>query len=36
MRLRQLYKWEHGLAPWREPEVADALEWIARREQYLG
>ena len=33
MRLRQLYKWEHGLAPWVEPEVADALEWIARREQ---
>ncbi len=33
MRLRQLYKWEHGLAPWREPEVADALEWIARRER---
>ena len=32
MRLRQLYKWEHGQAPWREPEVADALEWIARRE----
>jgi hypothetical protein len=32
MRLRQLYKWEHGLAPWREPEVADALDWIARRE----
>jgi hypothetical protein len=33
MRLRQLYKWEHGLSPWREPEVADALEWIARRER---
>ena len=33
MRLRQLYKWEHGLAPWREPEVAAALEWIARRER---
>jgi hypothetical protein len=33
MRLRQLYKWEHGLAPWVEPEVADALDWIARREQ---
>ena len=32
MRLRQLYKWEHGLAPWREPEVAGALDWIARRE----
>jgi hypothetical protein len=33
MRLRQLYKWEHGLAPWREPEVAAILSWIARREQ---
>jgi len=32
MRLRQLYKWEHGLAPWVEPEVADALDWVARRE----
>src|SRR4030042_4103124 len=32
-RLRQLYKWEHGLAPWVEPEVADVLEWIARRER---
>ena len=32
MRLRQLYKWEHGQAPWREPEVATLLEWIARRE----
>ena len=33
LRLRQLYKWEHGLAPWREPEVAAVLEWIARRER---
>ncbi len=33
MRLRQLYKWEHGLSPWREPEVEAALDWIARREQ---
>ena len=32
LRLRQLYKWEHGLAPWQEPEVAAVLEWIARRE----
>jgi hypothetical protein len=33
MRLRQLYKWEHGLPPWREPEVKAALDWIARRER---
>ena len=32
LRLRQLYKWEHGLAPWQEPEVAAVLAWIARRE----
>jgi hypothetical protein len=32
LRLRQLYKWEHGLAPWREPETDAVLEWIARRE----
>ncbi|MDP2045778.1 MAG: hypothetical protein Q8L00_06130, partial [Deltaproteobacteria bacterium] len=33
MRLRQLYKWEHGQAPWQEPEVAAILSWIARRER---
>jgi hypothetical protein len=33
LRLRQLYKWEHGLAPWREPEVDSVLDWIARRER---
>jgi hypothetical protein len=33
LRLRQLYKWEHGLSPWREPEVEAVLEWIARRER---
>ncbi len=32
LRLRQLYKWEHGLAPWQEPEVEAVLPWIARRE----
>jgi hypothetical protein len=32
LRLRQLYKWEHGLAPWQEPEVDAVLAWIARRE----
>ncbi|MFZ5447523.1 MAG: Sfum_1244 family protein [Thermodesulfobacteriota bacterium] len=32
LRLRQLYKWEHGLAPWGEPEVEAVLSWIARRE----
>jgi hypothetical protein len=33
LRLRQLYKWEHGLAPWREPESPAVLEWISRRER---
>jgi hypothetical protein len=32
LRLRQLYKWEHGLAPWQEPCVPAVLTWIARRE----
>jgi len=25
MRLRQLYKWEHGLAPWVEPRSGSRL-----------
>jgi hypothetical protein len=33
LRLRQLYKWEHGLKPWQEPEVNAVLSWIARRER---
>src|SRR5208282_5500468 len=32
LRLRQLYKWEHRLPPWREPEPAAVLEWIEARE----
>ncbi|MCK9375868.1 MAG: hypothetical protein M0P73_06950 [Syntrophobacterales bacterium] len=32
LRLRQLFKWEHGLPPWREPEVDAVLAWIAGRE----
>jgi hypothetical protein len=28
LRLRQLYKWEHGLEPWQEPEPAPVLAWI--------
>ncbi|MGA7579200.1 MAG: Sfum_1244 family protein [Desulfobaccales bacterium] len=33
LRLRQLYKWQHLLPPWREPEPAAVLEWIEAREQ---
>lgn len=32
MRLRLLYKWKHGLPPWREPEPGDVLAWIADQE----
>ena len=32
LRLRNLYKWEHGLPPWQEPEPAAALEWVGQRE----
>lgn len=32
LRLRQLYKWEHGLPPWREPEPAAVIEWIEAKE----
>jgi hypothetical protein len=28
LRLRQLYKWEHGLLPWQEPDPAPILTWI--------
>ncbi|MGB8992885.1 MAG: Sfum_1244 family protein [Desulfobaccales bacterium] len=33
LRLRQLFKWEHRLPPWREAEPEAVLEWIARRER---
>ena len=33
LRLRQLYKWEHQLPPWREPEPAAVLEWIEAKER---
>ena len=32
MRLRQLYKWEHGLLPWQEPEPEAVLAWVATQE----
>ncbi|OGQ94717.1 MAG: hypothetical protein A2521_11515 [Deltaproteobacteria bacterium RIFOXYD12_FULL_57_12] len=34
LKLRNLYKWEHGLAPWDEPETAILLDWIAGRETH--
>ncbi|MFH1058014.1 MAG: hypothetical protein V1797_04940 [Pseudomonadota bacterium] len=33
LRLRNLYKWEHGLPPWQEPDPAAALEWVSQREE---
>ncbi|MBM4283697.1 MAG: hypothetical protein FJ128_00390 [Deltaproteobacteria bacterium] len=32
LRLRQLYKWEHGLLPWQEPEPAPVLAWVESQE----
>jgi hypothetical protein len=29
LRLRLLYKWKHGLPPWREPEPDEVLAWVA-------
>ena len=28
MRLRDLYKWENGLAPWIEKDSTEILKWI--------
>jgi hypothetical protein len=32
LRLRDLYKWEHGLSPWEEKDSSEILEWIEARE----
>jgi hypothetical protein len=34
LKLRNLYKWEHGVEPWHEPEPADLLDWIEAKENY--
>ncbi len=34
LKLRNLYKWEHGIEPWQEAEPADLLEWIDGKEKY--
>lgn len=34
LKLRNLYKWEHGLQPWQEPESAELLDWIEAKEDY--
>jgi hypothetical protein len=32
LRLRDLYKWEHGLAPWEERDASEVLKWIEAKE----
>ncbi len=34
LKLRNLYKWEHGIEPWQEAEPADLLDWIDSKEKY--
>ncbi len=34
LKLRNLYKWEHGLNPWEEPDPPVLLDWIGAREEY--
>lgn len=34
LKLRNLYKWEHGLEPWEEPDPPDLLGWIDNKEKY--
>ena len=33
LRLRDLYKWEKGLAPWIEKDTTEILDWIGNKEQ---
>lgn len=33
LRMRELYKWETGLAPWEEPEHGQILDWVEQREE---
>ncbi len=33
LRLRDLYKWEKGLAPWVEKEPSEILDWIGCKEE---
>ncbi|MEE4239950.1 MAG: hypothetical protein V2I36_00680 [Desulfopila sp.] len=34
LKLRNLYKWEHGVEPWQEAEPSDLLDWIDQKEHY--
>jgi len=33
LRLRNLYKWERDIAPWREQDTAEVLAWVSQREE---
>jgi hypothetical protein len=33
LRLRDLFKWEHHLAPWDEKESSEILTWIGKKEE---
>jgi hypothetical protein len=33
LRLRDLYKWEHGLPPWEEKDSSEILTWIGQKEE---
>ena len=33
LRMRELYKWESGIAPWEEPEHGLILDWVEQREE---
>jgi hypothetical protein len=33
LRMRDLYKWEKGFAPWTEEEPSELLEWIGYKEE---
>lgn len=34
LKLRNLFKWEHNLQPWEEPEASELLNWIDAKEKY--
>ncbi|MHB8808722.1 MAG: Sfum_1244 family protein [Desulfobulbaceae bacterium] len=34
LKLRNLYKWEHGIEPWQEPATPVLLDWIEAKENF--
>ena len=32
LRMRNLYKWEHGIEPWLESDPGPVLDWVSQRE----